>query len=266
MHRSRAAAASWLANVLLPLPCRPDNPTHHGDARVRKRRSSRSSVAATTAESYPGCVVASLRMTIPSTDPLSTALYQEALATFRGLLDEARASGDTEPAAMTLATVDDTRISARVVLLKGVDERGFRFFTNYRSDKGRQLAAHRDAALCFHWKTLREQIQVRIEGAAVELDAAESDAYFATRPRGSQIGAWASLQSQPLRDRAEFEARIAEFEARFDGVPVTRPPHWGGYVVEPRRIEFWYGATYRLHDRHVYTLGASGWTKQLLYP
>jgi pyridoxamine 5'-phosphate oxidase len=205
-------------------------------------------------------------MTIPSADPRSAALYQEALATFRGLLDEARASGDAEPTAMTLATSDEARISARVVLLKGVDERGFRFFTNYRSDKGRQIATHRDAALCFHWKALREQIQVRVEGVAIELDAAESDAYFATRARGSQIGAWASLQSQPLPERTDFESRIADFEARFDGAPVPRPPHWGGYVVEPRRIEFWYGATYRLHDRHVYTLGATGWTKQLLYP
>lgn len=197
----------------------------------------------------------------------SNPLYQEALTTFRGLLDEARASSDTEPTAMTLATVADGRVSARIVLLKGVDERGFRFFTNYESAKGAQLAMHPQVALCFHWKALREQVQVRVEGRAEQLPASESDAYFATRARGSQIGAWASRQSQPLADRDEFEGRLAEVEARFAGVPVPRPPHWGGYVVVPDCIEFWYGAGFRLHERWRYECNAAGaWRKGLLYP
>ncbi|MFI4970119.1 MAG: pyridoxamine 5'-phosphate oxidase [Lysobacterales bacterium] len=196
----------------------------------------------------------------------STALYQEALATFRRLLDEARASPDPEPTAMTLATVEDGRVGARIVLLKGVDERGFRFFTNYQSAKGEQLAAHPQAALCLHWKALRHGVQVRVEGRTLKLPPAESDAYFATRMRGSQIGAWASLQSRPLADRAEFEARIAEFEQRFAGQPVPRPPHWGGFVLEPACIEFWYGAAFRLHEREVYTRDGDIWSRRMLYP
>jgi pyridoxamine 5'-phosphate oxidase len=197
----------------------------------------------------------------------SNALYQEAIATFAALLDEARASGDTEPTAMTLATADaNGRVSARIVLLKGVDADGFRFFTNYESLKGAQLAAHPQVALCFHWKLLREQIQVRVEGAASQVSADESDAYFASRARGSQIGAWASLQSQPLPDRETFERRVADFEKRFEGGNVPRPPHWGGYLVKPDRIEFWYGAKYRLHERVTYVREAHGWTRGMLYP
>ena len=197
----------------------------------------------------------------------SNALYQEAIATFSALLDEARASGDNEPTAMTLATADaDGRVSARIVLLKGVDADGFRFFTNYESLKGAQLAAHPRAALCFHWKLLREQIQVRVEGAVSRVPAAASDAYFASRARGSRIGAWASLQSQALPDRATFERRVAEFEQRFKGGDVPRPPHWGGYVVKPDRIEFWYGAKYRLHERVTYVRDGGSWNKGLLYP
>jgi pyridoxamine 5'-phosphate oxidase len=207
-------------------------------------------------------------MTNTSASIESHALYQQALATFRSLLDEARASGDPEPTAMTLATsAGDGRVAARIVLLKGVDERGFRFFTNYESVKGAQLAADPEAALVFHWKTLRDGVQVRVEGRVGPLSAGESDAYFATRPRGSQIGAWASLQSQPLADRAEFEARIAEAERRFAGAPVPRPPHWGGFVVAPRLIEFWYGGPFRLHERHRYVRDdAVGWTRGMLYP
>ena len=167
---------------------------------------------------------------------------------------------------MTLATSDGERVSARIVLLKGVDERGFRFFTNYQSAKAVQLAAHPQAALCFHWKALREQIQVRVEGRVGKLSAQESDAYFATRARGSQIGAWASRQSQPLANRAEFEARIAAVEQRYVGAPVPRPQHWGGFVLEPDRIEFWYGANFRLHERHVYARDGAGWSEHLLYP
>jgi pyridoxamine 5'-phosphate oxidase len=197
----------------------------------------------------------------------SDALYQEAIATFSALLDEARASGDSEPTAMTLATADaDGRVSARIVLLKGVDADGFRFFTNYESLKGAQLARHPQAALCFHWKLLREQIQVRVEGAVSQVSAAESAAYFASRARGSQIGAWASLQSQALPDRGAFEQRIAEFEERFEGGDVPRPPNWGGYLVKPERIEFWYGARFRLHERVMYVRERGRWSKGLLYP
>jgi len=168
---------------------------------------------------------------------------------------------------MTLASVGaDGRVSARIVLLKGVGPDGFRFFTNYESLKGAQLEAHPQVALCFHWKLVREQVQVRVEGEASPLSAAESDAYFATRPRASQIGAWASLQSCALPDRAAFEQRIAEFERRFEGADVPRPPHWGGYLVRPDRIEFWYGAKYRLHERVIYVRSGDNWTKGLLYP
>lgn len=194
-------------------------------------------------------------------------LYQEALAAFGGLLQEAAAAGDPEPTAMTLATAVGERISARIVLLKGHDERGFRFHTNYGSTKGEQLQAHPRAALCFHWKTLRNGVQVRVEGRVERLPEDESDAYFATRPRGSQIGAWASAQSSTLAGRSEFEARIAEVEQRFAGVPVPRPPHWGGYRVVPDRIELWYGADFRLHERQCYERGADGrWTRRMLYP
>ena len=205
-------------------------------------------------------------MTHSISDEEGAPLYQGALQRFAALLDEARASGDEEPTAMTLASVADGRLSARIVLLKGVDARGFRFFTNYDSIKGRQLAAHAQAALCFHWKRLRNGVQVRVEGAVEKLAGEESDAYFATRPRGSQIGAWASLQSQPLRDRAEFEARIADVEQRFAGVPVPRPPNWGGFVVRPERIEFWFGAQFRLHERIEYRLDAGAWTQRTLFP
>ena len=194
-------------------------------------------------------------------------LKPEILETFQQLLEGARASGDPEPTAMTLSTADaGGRVSARIVLLKGADERGFRFFTNYQSDKGNQLEAHPQVALCFHWKTLREGVQVRIEGVARKLMEEESDAYFASRPRLSQIGAWASLQSQTLPDRDTFEQRVARYEQEFDGRDVTRPPHWGGYVVEPDMIEFWYGAKFRLHERVRYELSEGGWMQRALYP
>ncbi|HEY6984961.1 MAG TPA: pyridoxamine 5'-phosphate oxidase [Rhodanobacteraceae bacterium] len=206
-------------------------------------------------------------MDTASSRETSAPLYQEALATFRRLLDEARASGDNEPTAMTLATSgSDGRISARIVLLKGFDADGFRFYTNTESLKAAQLEVHAQVALCFHWKLLRDGVQVRIEGAAAPVSAADSDTYFASRPRGSQIGAWASLQSQALPDRATFERRIAEYEKRFEGASVPRPPNWGGFVVRPDRFEFWYGAQFRLHERIVYVRQGDGWSKGMLYP
>ena len=206
-------------------------------------------------------------MTNPLANAASDALYATALEAFDDLLAQARASGDPEPTAMTLATVRDGRPHARIVLLKGADTRGFRFFTNYDSDKGRDLAAQAWAALCFHWKLLRNGVQVRVEGRVEKLSAQESDEYFATRARGSQLGAWASLQSQPLPGRAEFEARYAEVERRYADTDVPRPPHWGGYVVVPDRIEFWYGADFRLHERQLYVRDDAGvWSRGMLYP
>ncbi|MBB6242874.1 pyridoxamine 5'-phosphate oxidase [Rhodanobacter sp. MP1X3] len=194
-------------------------------------------------------------------------LNPEILNTFVQLLDEARASGELEPTAMNLATVDGSgRVASRIVLLKGVDERGFRFHSNYQSDKGSQLDVHPQVALCFHWKQLRHGVQVRVEGAARKLQAAESDAYFAGRPRGSQIGAWASQQSQTLPDRETFEQRVAKYEQEFEGRDVTRPPHWGGFLVEPDTVEFWYGAEFRLHERVRWNRHGQTWTSRLLYP
>jgi len=194
-------------------------------------------------------------------------LYQEALHTFGELLDEATRGGEPEPQAMTLATADaHGRISARIVLLKGLDERGFAFYTNYESIKGAQLAQRQNAALCILWKTLRFAIQVRIEGAIEKTSAAESDTYFASRPRASQIGAWASLQSQTLPERATLDERVAEFTRKFEGALVPRPPHWGGYRLQPDMIEFWYGQRARLHDRVRYELADGRWSKRLLYP
>jgi pyridoxamine 5'-phosphate oxidase len=194
-------------------------------------------------------------------------LKREILDTFVQLLDEAGQAGEPEPTAMSLATVDAAgRVSSRIVLLKGADERGFRFYTNYESDKGSQVEAHPQVALCFHWKQLRDAVQVRVEGVARKLQAEESDAYFATRPRESQLGAWASLQSQTLPDRETFEQRYARYEHEFEGRDVTRPPHWGGYVVEPDMVEFWYGAQYRLHERVRWSRHGQTWTSRLLYP
>ena len=194
-------------------------------------------------------------------------LYLEAIQTLRGLLAEAHAAADPEPTAMNLATVaGDGRVSSRIVLLKHLDDDGLQFFSNYESAKAGQLAAHAQAAVSFHWKTLREQVQVRVEGSVEKLDAGVSDAYFATRPRLSQIGAWASLQSQELPGREVFDARVAEFEQRFAGGEVPRPPHWGGYCLRPDLFEFWYGASFRLHDRHRYEARAGVWSRRLLYP
>ena len=197
----------------------------------------------------------------------SEAIHNEAVAIVRDLLAEAARAGEPEPTAMTLATADGRgRVSARIVLLKQFDARGAVFYTNYDSAKAEQLAAHPQVALCLHWKKLRDGVQVRIEGAVERTAAAESDAYFATRPRDSQIGAWASLQSQTLPARGDLDARIAQFEGQFADRPVPRPPHWGGYRVVPDLIEVWYGQRARLHERDRYELRDGVWTKRLLYP
>src|SRR5262245_5631538 len=183
---------------------------------------------------------------------------------FQTAIERAQAHAiDTTP--MALATADAAgKPSVRIVLLRGVDERGFVFYTNYNSRKSRELAVNPHAALSFHWPTLDEQI--RIEGSVERLPPEESDEYFAGRPRGSQIGAWASLQSDVLDSRETFEARIRDVEARFDGKTVSRPPFWGGYRVRPSRIEFWYGRPSRLHDRLLYTRVGDSWKMETLYP
>ena len=194
-------------------------------------------------------------------------LTAEILDTFNTLLAEAQASTDPEPTAMTVATVGKGgRPSARTVLLKGLDERGFVFYTNFDSSKGRQLAANPQAALLFHWKMIREGVQVKIEGSVEPVTAAEADAYFTSRPRPSQIGAWASLQSQTLPSREEFERRIDEMEKRFEDQPVPRPPHWSGFRIVPEMVEFWYGARYRLHERQRYERINGEWNQRMLYP
>ena len=196
-----------------------------------------------------------------------TDLYAEALATFAQLIEQAKAAGDPDATAMTLATADaEGRPAARTVLLKAFDARGFVFYTNYQSRKGRQLTENPHAALLFLWKTLRDQVQVKIEGTVEPVMLAEAEAYFASRPRPSQIGAWASLQSKTLDSRDTFEARIDAYEKKFEGVDVPRPPHWSGFRVVPEMIEFWYGARYRLHERQHYERADGAWTKRMLYP
>ncbi|MBX3725457.1 MAG: pyridoxamine 5'-phosphate oxidase [Xanthomonadales bacterium] len=195
-------------------------------------------------------------------------LPQRLIDRFHELLAAAEAAGEPEPTAMSLATVDDLgQPCVRVVLLKALDARGFSFYTNTESDKGRQLASQPRAAICFLWKHLDQVVQVRAQGAVEAVDDAEADAYFASRPYGSQIGAWASDQSRPLADRATLERRIAEAQARFAGAPVPRPPHWGGYRLVPDRLEFWHGREYRLHDRFVFEREESNnWRESRLFP
>jgi pyridoxamine 5'-phosphate oxidase len=167
--------------------------------------------------------------------------------------------------AMSVVSIDaDGQPSVRIVLLKAWDEKGFVFYTNYQSRKGRALLANPKTCLNFHWKSVRRQI--RIEGTAAPVTAIESDAYFATRARDSQIGAWASEQSQPLENRALFDQRFAEITERFKDQPVPRPPHWSGFRVTPARIEFWEDVDFRLHHRELYVLQDTVWTCGLLYP
>jgi pyridoxamine 5'-phosphate oxidase len=191
-------------------------------------------------------------------------------ALFDAWMTEAETTEPNDPNAMTVATATpDGAPAARILLLKEVDPpgatpRGFVFYTNKESRKAEELTANPRAALLFHWKALRRQI--RIEGAVIDATDAESDAYFATRPRVSRLGAWASDQSRPLAERALLERRLAEQEARFPGETIPRPPHWGGYRLIPTRFEFWQDMPYRLHERILFTRAPDGWTVGRLFP
>jgi pyridoxamine 5'-phosphate oxidase len=190
---------------------------------------------------------------------------EDPIALFDSWYAEAREAEANEPGAMALATATpEGRPSVRMVLLKAHGPDGFTFYTHYRSRKGEEIAANPNVALLFHWKSLCRQ--VRIEGPAERVSAQEADAYFATRTRDSQIGAWASDQSQPLADRATFEARYQETRQKFEGMGVPRPRDWSGFRVVPEAIEFWTAREHRLHERRLFTRTAEGWTEGLLYP
>lgn len=191
--------------------------------------------------------------------------YTDPFAWFAEWMAEAEHAESGDANAMTLATATpDGRPSARIVLLKGADPRGFVFYTNSYSRKGNELSANGQAALLFHWKSLGRQI--RIEGRVEPVSEAEADLYFATRARISRLGAWASDQSRVLSERAELERRLAETEARFPGEEVPRPPYWSGYRLAPAYFEFWQDMPYRLHDRTTFARGPEGWSRGKLFP
>lgn len=191
---------------------------------------------------------------------------EEPFRLFAAWLDEATKSEINDPNGVALATVDHEGMpNVRMVLLKGFDESGFVFYTNFESAKGREILGSMKAAMCFHWKSLRRQVRVR--GPVEIVSDAEADAYFASRPRGSRIGAWASKQSRPLESRFALEKAVAEYTARHAIGEIPRPPYWSGFRIMPRTIEFWHDRPFRLHDRLVFSRsGAGSWDKERLYP
>ena len=193
------------------------------------------------------------------------SLSQEIIGQFNQALDKARVSGEPEPTAMVLATTDcEGFVTSRTVLLKGLDENGFVFFTNMHSIKGKQIAACPRAAATFLWKA--SACQVHLVGSVKQVSNEEADAYFATRDRGSQIGAWASRQSEPLHSRETLIQRVRDLENEYQDVEIPRPPHWTGYVLSPESVEFWNQRQFRLHDRILYTIDDGVWKKQRLNP
>lgn len=202
---------------------------------------------------------------VTSAEPLPLLSEADPFALFNEWMEEAVKKEPNDPNAMALSTVDaDGLPDVRMVLLKDADPSGFVFYTNLESAKGQELAANPKAALLFHWKSLRRQVRVR--GLVTRTTDAEADAYFATRARPAQLGAWASAQSRTLPDRLALEKRIAEVGLRFGLGKVTRPPHWSGFRVEPQVIEFWRDRPFRLHERLVFERAAGGWTTRRLYP
>lgn len=199
---------------------------------------------------------------------MSEPATDDPIARFSALLAQAKSIPRDvlpEPTAFALGTVNvDGQPSVRIVLLKGVDARGFVFYTNYESRKGRDLLASGRAAMCFHWQAL--EAQVRVEGRTEQVSEEEADTYFASRARGSQIGAWASIQSRPISEPGALDVRVAEFEQRFTNRPVPRPPHWSGFRILPTCMEFWKGMPSRLHVRHLYTRERGAWWREVLYP
>lgn len=192
-------------------------------------------------------------------------MVDDPIALFESWFAEARQSEPNDPEAMSVATsAPDGQPSVRAVLLKGHGPHGFTFYTNADSRKGGELAANPRAALLFHWKSLRRQ--VRVEGSVEEVSANEADAYFATRGRDSQIGAWASDQSRPLDRRETFESRCDDVRARFEGSEIPRPPRWTGFRVKPERLEFWTDRPHRLHERRLFVKQGDSWSEGLLYP
>ncbi|EJF90514.1 pyridoxamine 5'-phosphate oxidase [Bartonella tamiae] len=196
------------------------------------------------------------------------SLENEPLPLFSQWLNDATKTEINDPNAMSLATVDETGLpDVRMVLLKGYDNDGFVFYTNYESQKGREILSSMKAALCFHWKSLRRQIRIR--GLVKEVTTEEADAYYQSRPRGSRIGAWASKQSRPLESRFALEKKVAEYTARFSIGKIPRPPYWSGFRIQPLSIEFWHDRSFRLHERIVFTrqdISDELWEKTRLYP
>jgi pyridoxamine 5'-phosphate oxidase len=196
---------------------------------------------------------------------MSVKNFSDLLEEFQQWMAEAEKSEPNDPTSMSLATVDkDGQPSVRMVLLKNADERGFVFYTNFESQKGGELLATPKAALCFHWKSLRRSI--RIQGDVEKVTDEEADAYFASRPRDSRIGAWASQQSRPMDSRFSLEKAVAKYTAKFGIGDIPRPDYWSGFRVIPTRMEFWRDRPFRLHERRQYAKTAGGWTENILYP